>query len=93
MDMKEETRILRDYYLFTLPQVSVFAGAVLGILFILHLPILLSLGVFSLLYGVLLLIIHAIVYPQFHSNVLYRLGFLGSAIMVVVGLYFLYLAI
>lgn len=91
--MDEKTRILRDYYMFTIPHVSVFVGAVLGVLFVLRIKTLLALGIFSVLYGVMLVIIHAIVYPQFRSNWIYRLGLLGSFLLAVIGLFLIYSAL
>ncbi|ASJ03634.1 hypothetical protein A3L09_10380 [Thermococcus profundus] len=88
--MDEKTRILRDYYTFTIPHISVFVGAVLGLLFVLRISITLALGVFSALYGLMLLIVHAIVYPQFRSNWIYRLGLFGSILLMLVGVFLIY---
>lgn len=90
MVMKGDTRVLRDYYLFTIPYVSVFVGAILGVLFILKVDLYLALGIFSLLYGLMFVIIHAVVFPHFRSNNIYRLGLLFSAVLVVIGLLLVY---
>lgn len=90
MGMDEKTRILRDYYAFTIPHISVFVGAVLGVLFVLKVSVPLALGVFSALYGLMLSIVHVIVYPQFRSNWIYRLGLSGSILLMLVGVFLIY---
>lgn len=85
--MREDTRVLRDYYIFTIPHISVFAGAILGVLFVLEIRTELALGVFSLVYGLMLTVIHLVVYPHFRSNVVYRLGLLSSLVLFLAGLY------
>ena len=90
MVMKGDTEVLRNYYLFTIPQVSVFVGAVLGVLFILKLDIHLSLGIFSFLYGLMLVTIHAVVFQHFRSNIIYRLGLFFSTVLILLGLLLIY---
>ncbi|WP_010479969.1 hypothetical protein [Thermococcus zilligii] len=91
--MADEKRVLRDYYVFTIPQVSVFAGAILGILFILRLKVELVLGLFSVIYGVMLTVIHLVVYPHFKSNPLYRFGLAFSVVLLLAGIYLVALGI
>ncbi|WP_337998395.1 hypothetical protein [Thermococcus gammatolerans] len=93
MEMDENTRILRDYYFFTIPHITVFAGAVLGILFILRIDVRMALGIFAFLYGLMLLTIHAIVFRHFRSNMIYRLGLLFSLVLVMTGLFLMYASI
>lgn len=93
MDMKEDNKILRDYYFFTIPQVSVFAGAVLGILFVLRIDIHMALGIFAFLYGLMLLGVHGVVFQHFRSNRIYRLGLIFSLILTAGGLFLLYTGI
>ncbi|WP_237702085.1 hypothetical protein [Thermococcus sp. AM4] len=93
MRMDENTRILRDYYIFTIPQITVFVGAVLGLLFVLRIDVHLALGIFSLLYGIMLLAIHAVVFQHFRSNRIYRLGLLFSLVLIATGLFLVYTAL
>jgi len=88
--MKEDNKILRDYYFFTIPQVSVFAGAVLGVLFVLKVDLHIALGIFAFLYGLMLLMIHAVVFHHFRSNIIYRLGIIFSFVLAAVGLFLTY---
>jgi len=75
MKMKEN-RILLNYYLFTIPQVTVFAGAVLGIMLILEIKTQTALGIFASFYGLLLTIIALLVKKQFSNLVLYKISLL-----------------
>jgi hypothetical protein len=92
MVMADERKVLMDYYFFTVPQVSVFAGGILGILFILGIKTELALGIFALLYGLMLSILHIVVYNHFRSSWLYYAGLLGSIVLILSGLYLILLA-
>ncbi len=81
----KEGKVLLKYYAFTVPNVSILAGSILGVLFVLGVKVELALGLFALLYGIMLLIIHVIVYPQFRRELLYRLGLLGSTLLTGIG--------
>jgi len=85
----EERKVLLKYYAFTVPNVSILAGSILGVLFVLGVRAELALGLFALIYGIMLLIIHAIVYPQFRLELLYRLALLGSLLLTGVGVFLL----
>jgi len=72
MTMDEDTKVLRDYLMFTVPQVSVFAGAVFGVTLLLGLPARVAVGVFAALYGFMLLILAVIIRGQARGLFLYR---------------------
>ncbi len=77
--MKEE-KILMNYYAFTIPHITILAGALLGILIILRVDIKRALGIFSMVYGSLLIIIGLTVRSQFSKLALYKVSiifFLG----------------
>ncbi|WP_456366572.1 hypothetical protein [Thermococcus sp.] len=85
----EEGKVLLKYYAFTVPNVSILAGSVLGVLFVLGVRGEFALGLFALIYGIMLLIIHVIVYPQFRRELLYKLGLLGSLLLTGIGVFLL----
>ncbi|WP_240913583.1 hypothetical protein [Thermococcus sp. JdF3] len=64
MTMDEDTKVLRDYLIFTVPHVTVLAGAILGVMMILGVPVTLALGIFASLYGAMLLILGMIIRPH-----------------------------
>ncbi|KUK16879.1 hypothetical protein [Thermococcus sibiricus] len=82
----DENKILLHYYLFTIPQITVFAGAILGILLILHVDVRKALGIFATFYGVLLIIIAALVRNQFSKLPLYRITLLFFTIFALLGI-------
>ena len=73
MKMNGEGRVLRDYLVFTVPQVTVFTGAVLGILLAIGIKLNVALGIFSMMYGSMLLILALIIRPHVSGLLLYRL--------------------
>lgn len=82
----DENKILLHYYMFTIPHITVFAGAILGILLILHVDVRKALGVFATFYGVLLIIIAAVVRNQFSKLPLYRISLLFFTIFALLGI-------
>ncbi|WP_175059919.1 hypothetical protein [Thermococcus sp. 2319x1] len=82
----DENKILLHYYMFTIPQITVFAGAILGILLILHLDVKKALGIFATFYGVLLIMIAALVRNQFSKLPLYRASLLFFTIFTLLGI-------
>nr|WP_297497568.1 hypothetical protein [Thermococcus sp.] len=83
--MKEERTFL-NYLAFTVPHVTVFAGAVFGILLLVRIDVRLSLGIFATLYGVMLTIIGVIVRPHFSRLSVYRIYMLFSILMGILGI-------
>jgi hypothetical protein len=83
--MGEEGKVLRDYLIFTVPQVTVFAGAVLGILLAVGVKLNTALGIFSGLYGGMLLILALIIRPHVSGLRLYRLVIAFSVGLILVG--------
>jgi hypothetical protein len=74
MSMNEETKILRDYLMFTVPHVTVLAGAILGVLMVVGVPVKVALGVFSIAYGLMLTVLGLVIRPHVADNMLYRLA-------------------
>jgi uncharacterized membrane protein YphA (DoxX/SURF4 family) len=81
-----EDRTFLNYLAFTVPHVTVFAGAIFGILLIIGVSLKLSLAIFSLLYGLMLLALGLVVRPHFSGLAGYRLYMLFSALIVCFGL-------
>jgi len=84
--MMDENRTLLNYYMFTIPHITVFAGAILGILLILHIDVRKALGIFATFYGILLIIIAALVRSQFSKLLLYRISVLFFAMFTLLGI-------
>jgi len=84
MNMDEETRVLRDYLAFTVPHVTVLAGAVLGILLLAGIQVRVALGVFAIIYGLMLAVLVLIIRPHVSRRGLYLLSMgLALGLMVV----------
>lgn len=90
MPMDEETKVLKDYLIFTVPHVTVLAGAVLGVLMIAGVPVNVALGIFAILYGLMLTILGLVIRPHVSGNVLYRLSMAFFVGLVVVGVLILF---
>ncbi|WP_461865425.1 hypothetical protein [Thermococcus sp.] len=76
----DDRHALINYYAFTIPHITVLAGALLGILLIVGINPKIALSIFSIVYGSLLIIIGLIVRPQFSKLTLYKISiifFLG----------------
>ncbi|USS41288.1 hypothetical protein NF865_03595 [Thermococcus aggregans] len=82
----DENRTLIHYYMFTIPHITVFAGAILAILLILHIDLKKALGVFATFYGILLIIIAAIVKNHFSKLSLYRISLLLFIMFTLLGI-------
>jgi preprotein translocase subunit SecY len=63
--MNEDTKVLRDYLLFTVPHVTVLAGALLGVLLLLGVKLNVALGIFTIFYGFMLLILALVIRGHF----------------------------
>ncbi|NJE26169.1 hypothetical protein E3E22_05955 [Thermococcus sp. MV5] len=85
----DDNKILLNYYLFTIPQITVFAGAILGIMLILNVEIKIALGIFASFYGLLLTIIALLVKRQFSKLPLYRASLLFFVGFTVLGIFLL----
>ena len=83
--MDEETRVLRDYLIFTVPHVTVLVGAILGVLMVIGVPVRMALGIFSVVYGLMLTILGLIIRPHVAGNMLYRVSMAFSVGLIVVG--------
>ncbi|AAL80575.1 hypothetical protein PFDSM3638_02240 [Pyrococcus furiosus DSM 3638] len=84
--MKEEEKTLVRYYALTIPHITLFAGAILGILMLMKADFILSLGIFSTLYGLMLLIVGIIVKDHFWELTLYKLSLLAFSLFILFGL-------
>ncbi|WP_237266281.1 hypothetical protein [Thermococcus cleftensis] len=89
MDMDEEARVLRDYLTFTVPHITVLAGAILGILMIIGVPVRTALGIFAIAYGLMLTVLGLIIRPHVSGNLLYRLTMAFFVGLVAVGAFLL----
>ncbi len=83
--MGDDEKVLRNYYMMTVPQVSVFSGAVFGILMALRVKTTLAAGIFALIYGISLVILHVIVREHLGHLRVYKLFFVLSVILAVSG--------
>ncbi|ASJ06318.1 hypothetical protein [Thermococcus pacificus] len=88
--MDEETKVLRDYLIFTVPHVTVLAGAVLGVLMIVGIPVNVALGIFAILYGLMLTILGLIIRPHVSGNTVYRLSMAFFVSLMIVGVIILF---
>lgn len=84
MGMDDE-RVFLNYLIFTVPQITVFAGAIFGILILLGVEVSIALGAFALLYGIMLSVIALISREHFSGLTLYRLFLLFSLLLAVSG--------
>ncbi|WP_297519578.1 hypothetical protein [Thermococcus sp.] len=85
MDMDDDTKVLRDYLAFTVPHVTVLAGAILGVLLIARVPMNVALGVFALTYGLMLTILGLIIRQHVSHLWAYRLIMAFSVGLTLVG--------
>jgi len=92
MGMDEE-RTFMNYLAFTVPHITVFAGAVFGILLLIGIDLRLSLGIFATLYGVMLTIIGLIVRTHFSRLLGYKLYMLFSVLIGILGITLLFPAV
>ncbi|WP_457742813.1 hypothetical protein [Thermococcus sp.] len=84
-----ERKVFRDYLIFTVPHVTVFVGMLFGILLLIGINVNLALGIFTLIYGLMLLIIGLTVYHHFSKLASYRLFILSSFLLFLVGIFLL----
>jgi len=91
MKMDEERRVFRDYLLFTVPHITVFAGALFGLMMLLGLDVRLSAGIFALIYGMMLSVLGLIIRPHVSGLRLYwafmtfSIFLFGAGIIIVLG--------
>ena len=84
MAMDEETKVMRDYLAFTVPHITVFAGAVFGILLLVGVDRVLASGIFALLYGIMLTVLGLIIRPHARGSRLY-MAFLVFSLSIMLG--------
>ena len=90
MEMDDENRVFRDYLLFTVPHITVFAGALFGLMVLLGLDVKLSAGIFAFAYGMMLSLLGLIIRPHVSRLKLYwvfmafSLFLLGAGILVMI---------
>ncbi len=82
--MKEDDRVFIRYLMFTVPHATVFAGALFGILLVLGVRIETSIGVFSLVYGVMLTVLALLVRDHFSDSLLHKV-FLLTGVLFLIG--------
>ncbi|NJE05626.1 hypothetical protein E3E36_05605 [Thermococcus sp. M36] len=87
--MDEDLKVLRDYLLFTVPHVTVLAGAVFGILLVLGIPVVTALGVFMVFYSLMLIVLGLIIRPHVSGMLWYQLLMLLFAVLLAGGLFIL----
>lgn len=71
--MDEELKVLINYLMFTVPHVTILAGALLGVLLILGVQLNVALGIFMIFYSFLLTVIALIIRSHVSGSLLYRL--------------------
>lgn len=84
MAMDEEEKVFLRYLMFTVPHATVLAGALLGVLLVLKVRPEVAAGVFSIIYGVLLIILGSTVWSHFSKSYLYRI-FVGIGAFLLAG--------
>ncbi|WP_456395886.1 hypothetical protein [Thermococcus sp.] len=87
----DDERILMRYYAFTIPHITVIAGALLGVLLIAGIDIKRALGIFSAVYGMLLIIIGLIARPHFSKLALYRISIMFFSGILIAGIILFFL--
>lgn len=89
MGMDEDLRVLRDYLAFTVPHVTVLAGALLGVLLILGVSVNTALGIFAVFYGLMLFVLGLVIGTHLSRLIWYRLMMAAFAGLMVVGVFIL----
>lgn len=83
--MDEEEKVFLRYLMFTVPHATVLAGgALLGVLLVLKVRPEVAAGIFSLVYGTILMILAAVVKDHFSKSLLYKI-FLSITLFLVGG--------
>ncbi|WP_297091088.1 hypothetical protein [Thermococcus sp.] len=85
MDMDEDLKVLRDYLMFTVPHVTVLAGALLGVLLIMGVQVNTALGIFTVFYGLMLFVLGLVIGPHFSKVLWYRLMMVFFACLMLLG--------
>ena len=83
----DENKTLLNYYLFTIPHITVLSGAVLGLLLLLKIDIKKALGIFAVFYGTMLTILALMVRTHFSKLTFYKISlvlFIGFTLLGVV---------
>jgi len=76
--MEDDAKVFRDYLIFTVPHITVFAGALFGLMILLGLNVKLSVGIFAFIYGLMLSILALVIRPHVSRLRLYWLFLLFS---------------
>ncbi|ASJ05672.1 hypothetical protein A3L01_09960 [Thermococcus barossii] len=87
--MDEDLKVLRDYLAFTVPHVTVLAGALLGVLLILGVSVNTALGIFAVFYGLMLFVLGLVIGTHISRLIWYRLMMAAFAGLMVVGVFIL----
>jgi len=85
MGMDDE-RVFLNYLVFTVPQITVFAGAIFGILVLIGVDTPIALGIFAFLYGTMLIAVALLAREHFSGLMLYRLFLVFSVILAISGI-------
>ncbi|MFA4647520.1 hypothetical protein P8X24_09770 [Pyrococcus kukulkanii] len=86
-------KTLLRYYAFTIPHVTIFAGAVFGILLLMRIDLKLAVGIFSALYGLMLTIVALVVREHFWNSRIYKLSLLAYVSLFLAGIFITYSSI
>lgn len=84
MGMDDE-RVFLNYLIFTVPQITVLVGAIFGILVLIGVETPIALGIFALLYGVMLLSVALVAREHFSGLMLYWLFLFFSIVLALSG--------
>jgi len=84
--LKSEERVFFHYLVFVVPQVAILSGSLLGILILVYFPVKLALAIFSLVFGIFLLIEGLLVREHFSKLLAYRLYIIIALGFILVGL-------
>ena len=86
----EDRKVFLNYLAFTVPHVTVFAGAIFGILVLLGINTYLALGIFAFLYGLMLLAIALVSREHFSSLKFYRIFLVSSVFLTLFGVFLIF---
>lgn len=86
MDRETDAKVLRNYYMMTVPQVSVLAGAIFGVMIAVGMSTRLAAGIFAVTYGLSLTVLHVVVREHLGHLKLFKVFFIASISLIAVGL-------
>jgi len=85
IDQRTDVKVLRNYYMMTVPQVSVFSGAIFGVMMAVGVNVRVAAGVFALIYGLSLVVLHIVVREHLGHLKLYKAFLIASVLLASVG--------